>query len=58
MNNIVSAQYVESLTGINTTIKVIHDEDKIIFVPVDSKNTDYQAILKWVADGNTIQEAD
>jgi predicted glycosyltransferase len=58
MNNIVSAKYVKSLTGINTTIEVIYDEDKIIFVPVDSKNTDYQEILKWVADGNTIQEAD
>ena len=27
-------------------------------VPKDEANTDYQAILKWVADGNTIQEAD
>jgi hypothetical protein len=58
MNNIVSAKYVKSLTGINTTIEVIYDEDKIIFVPVDSKNTDYQNILQWVAEGNTIQEAD
>ena len=27
-------------------------------VPIDERNTDYQAILQWVADGNTIQEAD
>jgi len=27
-------------------------------VPKDETNTDYQAILKWVADGNTIEEAD
>ena len=27
-------------------------------VPIDEANTDYQAILQWVADGNTIQEAD
>jgi hypothetical protein len=27
-------------------------------VPIDERNTDYQAILKWVAEGNTIQEAD
>jgi predicted glycosyltransferase len=58
MNNIVSAKYVKSLTGINTTIEVIYDEDKIIFVPKDEANTDYQNILQWVADGNTIQEAD
>jgi len=27
-------------------------------VPIDEANTDYQNILQWVADGNTIQEAD
>ena len=27
-------------------------------VPLDTKNTDYQAIQDWVADGNTIAEAD
>ena len=27
-------------------------------VPQNEENTDYQAILQWVADGNTIQEAD
>ena len=27
-------------------------------VPKNEANTDYQEILKWVADGNTIQEAD
>ncbi len=29
-----------------------------ISVPKDEANSDYQEILKWVADGNTIQEAD
>ena len=27
-------------------------------VPLDPANTDYQAIQEWVAEGNTIQEAD
>ena len=27
-------------------------------VPMNEENTDYQEILKWVADGNTIEEAD
>ena len=27
-------------------------------VPLDEANTDYQEILKWVAEGNTIEEAD
>ena len=32
--------------------------DKIYHVPLDEANTDYQAILKWVAEGNTIEEAE
>ena len=27
-------------------------------VPIDNENTDYQAILEWVDDGNTIEDAD
>ena len=27
-------------------------------VPLDPDNTDYQAILEWVAEGNTIEDAD
>ena len=27
-------------------------------VPLDPANTDYQAIQEWVAEGNTIEEAD
>ena len=33
-------------------------DNKQISVPLDEDNTDYQEILEWVADGNTIQEAD
>jgi len=29
-----------------------------ISVPLDEANKDYQNILEWVADGNTIAEAD
>jgi len=29
-----------------------------MFVPLDEANTDYQEILKWEAEGNTIEEAD
>ena len=35
------------------------DGNKIhLSIPMDENNTDYQNILKWVAEGNTIQEAD
>lgn len=29
-----------------------------ITVPIAEDNTDYQEILKWVAEGNVIEEAD
>ena len=32
--------------------------DKTLCVPLDPDNTDYQAIQEWVAEGNTIAEAD
>ena len=31
---------------------------KTLYVPKAEDNTDYQEILAWVADGNTIEEAD
>ena len=34
------------------------NDDKVWSVPLDENNTDYQAILAWVAEGNTIEEAD
>ena len=27
-------------------------------VPLDEENTDYKKIMKWVEDGNVIEEAD
>ena len=40
------------------TLKVTYLNDKVYFVPKVDANTDYQKVLKWVADGNTIEEAD
>ena len=32
--------------------------DEKLYVPKNEENRDYQAILQWVAEGNTIAEAD
>ena len=52
--NISNARYID---GNNTSIFVTID-GKEMFVPLDPANRHYQAILEWVAEGNTIEEAD
>jgi hypothetical protein len=37
------------------TIKRIADSS---YIPMDEANTDYQAYLKWVAEGNTPEPAE
>ena len=49
--------------GVNVSIQVIYPDNsngshREMSVPIAEDNTDYQEILKWVAEGNTIQDAD
>jgi len=56
--NITSAQYiVDPITSKNACIRATINE-VVSLVPIAEDNIDYQAILKWVADGNTIEEAE
>ena len=54
---ITSAKYTKGISGNITGIETVIS-GKTWIVPIDEANTDYQAILQWVADGNTIEEAD
>ena len=55
---ITNGQYVTDLiSGDNISIKATIDGETL-FVPIDSANRHYQAILEWVEDGNTIEDAD
>jgi len=58
--NILNVKKLNSpIDGKLSSYLVITDNNKIqLTVPKDEDNTDYQNILQWVADGNTIQEAD
>ena len=39
-------------------IKKIDDSEDLIFVPTEPENTDYQAYLAWLEQGNTPLEAE
>jgi len=52
---IISLVEKKSIEG-TVVYKVIFDDEKVSFVPSDEANTDYQAILEWVAEGNTITD--
>jgi hypothetical protein len=56
--NITSAQYYTEIGGTdNIGIRATIDDEQVL-VPLDPANRHYQAILEWVAEGNTIEEAD
>ncbi len=58
---ITSAQYVKSTNANpnneNTSITIVIGGETWS-VPISSNNRHYQAIQEWVAEGNTIAEAD
>ena len=57
--NITSATYVRNIedTGNTDTLRAIIDDIEM-HVPLDPANRHYQAILEWVAEGNTPEDAD
>jgi hypothetical protein len=56
--NITSAQYyTNNIDGSNVGITVTINGVEM-HVPLDPANRHYAAILEWVAEGNTIQDAD
>jgi len=42
----------------NCSVQIIFPNGTMKSVPMNNDNTDYQEILAWVAEGNTIAEAD
>lgn len=56
--NITSAKYIAGLDNENSTIKATIDE-QVMFVSIDAEgNRHWEALQAWVAEGNTIEEAD
>ena len=54
---IQNAKYIAGIDGENSMVSCTINGVGVS-VPLDPDNTDYAAILEWVAEGNTIQDAD
>ena len=57
MKNIKKAKYTKAFDE-NVSVIVPDNDNKEHFVPIANGNTDYQDVLAWVEDDNTIEEAD
>ena len=55
--NIKSVKYILDDGGKNCQVRATINEQEM-FVPLSEDNSHYAAILEWVAEGNTIEEAD
>ena len=55
---VTSAKYQQGFIGSGNVNIVDVIDGKTVYVPLNTDNTEYKLILEWVADGNTIEEAD
>ena len=55
--NITKAKYFKDFDENNVSINATIDGQDMS-VPLDPDNRHYQAIQEWVAEGNTIEDAD
>ena len=56
--NIKSVKLANDMNGNLCNVCVTTNDGKVLFVPLDEDNTDYQEYLEWVAEGNTPEPAD
>jgi len=52
----ITYQYLKSYDGSNSANAIKRSDE--VFIPFDPDNTDYQAYLKWLEEGNTPLPAD
>lgn len=55
--NITKAKYIKNTPGNTNTVVQATINGKEWSVPISEDNRHYKAILKWVEEGNTIEEA-
>jgi hypothetical protein len=58
---ITSVKYIRDERGNDSVVRVIYNNNTSVKITVQVNNvgnTDWDNVVQWVADGNTIQEAD
>jgi len=58
---ITSVKYIRDERGDDSVVRVIYNNDTSVKITVQVNNVgniDWDNVVQWVADGNTIQEAD
>ena len=58
---ITSVKYIRDERGNDSVVRVIYNNDTSVKITVQVNNvgnTDWDNVVQWVADGNTIQESD
>ena len=58
---ITSVKYIRDERGNDSVVRIIYNNDTSVKITVQVNNvgnTDWDNVVQWVADGNTIQEAD
>jgi hypothetical protein len=51
-------QLTKNSLGQQNGVKKTYENGQVWSIPFDQDNTDYQAYLAWVAQGNTPEQAD
>ena len=49
-----TVEKIYNLNNQHTIYKVVDENNKVKFVPLDEANKDYQAIQEWIAEGNSV----
>tara|TARA_B100000131_G_scaffold235897_1_gene227898 strand:- start:136 stop:315 length:180 start_codon:yes stop_codon:yes gene_type:complete len=58
---ITSVKYIKDERGNDSVVRVIYNNDTSVKITVQVNNvgnTDWDNVVQWVAEGNTIEEAD
>tara|TARA_R100000995_G_scaffold57757_1_gene28788 strand:- start:812 stop:991 length:180 start_codon:yes stop_codon:yes gene_type:complete len=58
---ITSVKYIKDERGNDSVVRVIYNNDTSVKITVQVNNvgnTDWDNVVQWIAEGNTIEEAD